>query len=323
MSTAIGRLAVIGILLLASARAVAAPERAVIGVWITDLYDLEPNSKSYGVRFWVWSVVRKDATIDPLGTMEFRHARSVTVGPPQVITVGDVTWKQREVRATFFTPWDVRSFPFDRHDLNFEMQDGLYDTTQLVYAVDTAQSGVDKEALPKTWHLTGFRAIETRYTFDTTFGDPSLTQQVSQYSQFEAHMLVRRNAVGIFFKLLLGAYVAFMMALLSFRIKTDQPTLFSARLGLLVGSLFATVVNLRSTEAVIGRSEHMTLVDEIHLTITIYVLLAAVAALVSRRHHDREKAQRALVVDRIAMVVFAVSFVAINVALILRAMAHA
>jgi hypothetical protein len=308
-------------LLLVALPCAAAPERPLVGVWITDLYDLDATNRSFTAKFWIWSVLPAGSKINPVKTMTVRHARQLTTFTPVTLKEDGKDWTLGLVTAVVQHHWDTRSFPFDRHTLEIVIEDAVYDDSLLEYVVDRKQSGTESDCLPRSWKATGFRLMTDRHTYRTTFGDPVLSAPRSQWSQLVIQVDVQREAVGIFVKLLVGAYVAFLLSLLSFRIKTDQPTLFSARLALLVGSLFATVVNLRSTESVIGRSEHFTLVDKIHFTIALYILASAIAALVSRREHDRERPERAIARDRVLMVVFGVSFLAINVALIWRAMA--
>lgn len=306
-------------LLAAAAPAGAVPERPLVGVWITDLYDLDPNNRSFTAKFWLWSVVPAGSKIKPLDTISVNHARQFTASRPVTIETPGLIWTQVDVTAVIRHQWDVTHFPFDSHDLEIALEDAEYDDASLQYTAHVRQSGIEEDGLPRSWNLQGFSLTTRTHTYRTTFGDPALQAPRSRWSQAVARIEVRRDAVGIFVKMLMGAYVAVFLALLSFRIKTDQPTLFSARLALLVGSLFATVVNLRSTEAVIGRSDHFTLIDKIHVVIAVYILAAALAALMSRRNHDREQSERAIRRDRVAMVVFAVSFVAINAALIGRA----
>jgi hypothetical protein len=301
----------------ASARA--APERPLVGVWITDLYDLDANNRSFTAKFWLWSVVPAGSKIKPLDTIIVTHARQFTASPPITIERSGMIWTQVAVTAVVRHHWDVAHFPFDGHELEIVLEDAEYDDASLQYTADVRQSGIDEHGLPRSWNLEGFSLSTRTTTYRTTFGDPALQAPRSRWSQAVARIEVKRDAVGMFVKLLIGAYVAVILALLSFRIKTDQPTLFSARLALLVGSLFATVVNLRSTEAVIGRSDHFTLVDKIHAVIAVYILGAALAAMMSRRDHDRERPEKAVRRDRLAMIVFAVSFVAVNAVLIGRA----
>jgi len=306
-------------LLGAAVPAGAVPERSLVGVWITDLYDLDPNSRTFTAKFWLWSVVPAGSKIKPLDTIFVNHARQFTASRPITIEQSGLIWTQVDVTAVIRHQWNVTHFPFDAHDLEIALEDAEYDDASLQYTADVRQSGIEEDGLPHSWNLRGFSLTTRTHTYRTTFGDPALQAPRSRWSQTVARIEVRRDAVGIFIKMLMGAYVAVFLALLSFRIKTDQPTLFSARLALLVGSLFATVVNLRSTEAVIGRSDHFTLVDKIHTVIAVYILAAALAAFVSRRDHDRERPEKAIRRDRLAMIAFAVSFVAVNAVLIGRA----
>lgn len=298
----------------------AAPERPLVGVWVTDVYDLDPTNRSFTAKFWVWSVTPAGSKIKPLTTLAVVHARQLSISPPVTIQMAGQEWSQAQVTAVIRHHWNTRAFPFDRHTLQIVIEDSAYDDTALEYVVDHQQSGIEPDALAHTWTRTGFRVLLEKHTYPTTFGDPTLSAPRSRWHRIVVETDVERHAVEIFIKLLIGAYAAFLLALLSFRIHTDQPTLFSARLALLVGSLFATVVNLRSTESVIGRSDSFTLVDKIHLTIALYILIAALAALASRREHDRERPERALARDRVLMPAFGISFVIVNALLIASAM---
>jgi hypothetical protein len=298
----------------------AAPERALVGLWVTDLYDLDATNRSFTARFWIWSVTPVGSKIKPIESLSLLHSRQVAISDVDTVQVAGKEWAEELIVTVVRHQWDTRSFPFDRHTLEIVIEDSDYDDSTLQYVADQQQSGVASDSLPPSWRVTGFRLMTRNNTYPTTFGDPLLTTPRSQWSRVVVQIDVQRDAVGIFVKLLLGAYVAFLLSMLSFRIKTDQPTLFSARLALLVGSLFATVVNLRSAESVIGRSDHFTLVDKIHLAIALYILAAAVAALASRREHDRERPERAIARDRLLIVAFGASFVVVNAALIWLAM---
>src|SRR3954452_10433069 len=175
------------------------------------------------------------------------------------------------------------------------------------------ESGIDLDAMGSRWSIGSFRFDTELRRSPTTYGDPTLTKPKSYAAQGVVKVYAERRQTIIFAKLLIGAYVALLLAMLSYRIKTDQPTLFSARIGLLVGSLFATVVNLRSTEAVLGRTDDFTLVDKIHITISVYILVAAISALISRRLCDRDRVALSRKVDNISLLITASVFLALNV----------
>jgi hypothetical protein len=49
----------------------------------------------------------------------------------------------------------------------------------------------------------------------------------------------------------------------------------------LVGALFATVVNMQVGNSVLGSPEAVSVVDEIHIVALAYVLVAAIMAVIS------------------------------------------
>jgi hypothetical protein len=303
----------------APAPAPSGPERVVVGIYVTQIYDLDPAANSFSVSFWLWTRHR-DATIRPLDTIHIMGAKKVESEPTLTLVKAGQVWDQKFFRAVIRYAWELREYPFDKHDFVVRFEEGLYDGGRLIYVADRVQSGIDPATLGSRWSVASFRFDTELRKSLTTYGDPTLTMPKSFSAQGVATIHAERRQRIIFVKLLIGAYVALLLALLSYRIKTDQPTLFSARLGLLVGSLFATVVNLRSTEAVLGRTDDFTLVDKIHITISLYILVAAVSALISRRLCERDRIALSRRVDRISLVVTAAIFLAINVIMISNAM---
>jgi len=299
----------------------AKPEGVIIGVYVTHVYDLNPGNNSFTVGFWAWARHRS-REIRPLDTLEIYQAKEVKAEPTVSIAKGGEIWDQRYFRAVIRYSWDMREYPFDEYNLPIEFGEGIYDTNTVTYVADKRQSGIEPDAMPAHWGIARFRFDTGAMQYPSTFGDPTLTKPLTSMAFGKAVIEVERQHGAIFFKLLIGAYVAFLLAVISYRIKTDQPTLFSARVGLLVGSLFATIVNLRATESVLGRTEDFTLVDQIHLLITVYILIAAVSALISRRLCEHERIEKSREVDGISFILFTASFIAINVVMISRAVMY-
>jgi hypothetical protein len=295
--------------------AVTGPERVVVGIYVTQIYDLDPTGGSFTASFWLWSRHR-GGNIRPLDTIHILGAKKVESEPTLTMVKAGQVWDQKYFRAVIRYAWELREYPFDEHSFVIRFEDGLYDSETLVYLPDRAQSGIDLGAMGSRWNIGSFRFDAELRRTPTTYGDPTLNKPKSFSAQGVVTVYAERRQTVIFVKLLIGAYVALLLALLSYRIKTDQPTLFSARLGLLVGSLFATVVNLRSTEAVLGRTDDFTLVDKIHITISLYILVAAISALISRHLCDRERVALSRTVDKYSLLVTAAIFLAANILMI-------
>jgi hypothetical protein len=295
--------------------AAARPERVVIGVYVTQIYDLDPTGGSFTASFWLWTRHR-GGNIRPLDTIHILGAKKVESEPTLTLVKAGQVWDQRFFRAVIRYPWELREYPFDEHNFVIRFEEGLYDSETIVYLPDRAQSGIDPGAMGSRWNIGSFRFDAELRRSPTTYGDPTLNKPKSFGAQGVVTVYAERRQTVVFWKLLIGAYVALLLAMLSYRIKTDQPTLFSARLGLLVGSLFATVVNLRSTEAVLGRTDDFTLVDKIHITISLYIIVAAVSALISRRLCDHDRVALSRRVDNISLIVTAAILIALNVLMI-------
>ena len=84
----------------------------------------------------------------------------------------------------------------------------------------------------------------------------------------------------------------------------------------LVGALFATVINLQVGNSVLGSPEAVSLVDQIHIIALAYVLIAAIMAVFSWRDFETGRESRARRRDHVSLFVFGASFLVINAILI-------
>ena len=291
----------------------AAPERVLIGAFVTDLYDFNPGANCYTVSFWLWTR-HASPQLHPLDTIVVRNAKSVTMGKLSEVPRNGEIWSERFVTAVVRYNWDLRYYPFDRHVLPLTLEEGVWDTGTLVYAGDAPHTKIDPASAEDDWVVNGLRLAVVPVQYPTTFGDPALTNGSSVFSRAAMTIEVERTQIGIFLKLLIGAYVAFLLGMMTLRM--EQPSLFNTRMSVLVGSLFAVLVNMRASEAVLGRSSDFTLVDRIHLAIALYVLIAAFVGFLSRRLAEQNRKPAALRLDNAALVVCVASFVVINVVLI-------
>ena len=71
-------------------------------------------------------------------------------------------------------------------------------------------------------------------------------------------MDIERDAWGLFMKIFIGMYIAFLIAIISF---TPHPSELEPRFGLPVGGLFAAVGNKYIIDSLLPESSSFTLVD--------------------------------------------------------------
>ena len=254
---------------------------AKIGVYVVDLQDLNFVNNTFNASFWIWSTSKNDQ-INPLKTMEFVRSKS----PPSVGLYSSrkkdgETWAQERVQGTFNHQWDMTNFPLDRHVLSLVVEESLDDAGHLVYEADKDASGLDKSIVIPGFKVTKVNVQSGTREYTSNFGDQSLPP-VSKYTQLHMDIEVQRDSMVLFMKLHIGLYAAFLISACCFLMLPavqPVPSLGGSVFGVLVGALFATIMNLRAVDSIIGRSESITLVDRLHFMTLMYFVIAGVIGL--------------------------------------------
>jgi hypothetical protein len=285
-----------------------------IGVYVTSLRDLDPVDDSFGIDFWVWSVHPQGD--NPLENLEFVNAEQIETRLERTTRRGDREWSRLKARATVLHDWNVTDFPFDHQTLTLDL--GIAGSDAPACEVDHAGSGYDKGIAPEGWRINTFDVERHTRENTTDLGDPARSGRSAQEHVLVAVDLQRESVIG-FVKLIAGVYAATAIALLSFLMAPDQAPVFSGRMMVLVGALFATVVNMQVGNSVLGSPEEVSLVDKIHIVALAYVFAAAVMAVVSWWDYDSGRARRARRRDLVSLGVFGASFLVINAILIVLA----
>lgn len=228
-------------------------------------------------------------------------------------TKGDVYWFHRDISAVLHQNWNVQNYPFDRHILKISLEEAVQDTSRFIYTPDFKNSGYQRDMKLGGWKIMNFTLQEENVAYQTTFGDPELVSKKGVYSRLSVSIPIQRIKYASFFKLTTGVYVAFAVAMLSFFYETGQPSLVSARTSLLVGCLFSALVNMRGSESVLGRTESLTLVDQIHIVAIVYIFACSLATVFSRLTTEKGQQKQAMWVDRRFLFrVFTISFIVLN-----------
>jgi hypothetical protein len=121
--------------------------------------------------------------------------------------------------------------------------------------------------------------------------------------------VINREASGLFWKMFLGMYLAFLIAYVCFFIHADG---MESRFGLGVGSLFAVIGNKYIIDSALPESSSFTLVDLLH-GITLFFILATIASnAYCLNLIKKDKVDRAYRFDAIAARVVIVAYLLLN-----------
>ncbi len=310
----------------AIAEPIKTPQTCRVGIYITSLRDFKFTDKSFAANFRVWSVCPAKA-MNPLASMEIinslesQELSNSTLNKKNrsefFSTKDEVYWSQRDISAVLYQNWDVQNYPFDRHVLKISLEENALDASDFIYTPDFKNSGYPPEMKLGGWKITDFSFQEEKSAYQTTFGDPELVSQKGVYSRLTVAIAIQRVKYVSFFKLTTGVYVAFAVAMLSFFYQTGKDNFAGPRTSLLIGCLFSALVNMRAPESVLGRTESLTLVDQIHIIAIIYIFTASLATIYSQLTSEVGQGNRAKWIDRhLLFQLFTISFIVLNVIII-------
>jgi len=286
-----------------------------VGAYMMSVHDINFHDKEYTARFWLWFLY-KNKDFDFVKQLDITNAKSID--QPQLLddSLSGKKYSMLKMKCTMKENWNVQDFPFDRQHLKIQIENTLYDKSSLVFRPDVRGSKFDADEALAGWDIRNFKVEAIDNIYETSFGDnrPGKNNQV--FSAFVISMDIDRNAWGLFLKIFVGMYIAFLIAMVSF---APHPGELEPRFGLPVGGLFAAVGNKYIIDSILPESTTFTLVDSLH-AITFFTIFAIlVVSAICLKLLDREKTTLALRVNRLGARLIGLVYVGANVTLILSA----
>lgn len=303
---------------IAAAAPVVAQNRPTVcntGAFVSDIYNLSQPNRSFDADIWFWSNC-STSDREPLRQMEYMNANRLVIGLDDVLRRGNSWWSTRKVTGTWRVDWNVASYPFDRQTLRMVVEEGIDDLRQFSYEADTARSNVNPDIAIPGWQVTGFHIADDVRQYMTTFGDPNLAPSAgSEFSRLTIEVNIARDGMLSFFKLTAVVYISAILAMLSFRLDTE--TNFGDRFGLLVGTLFSTVVSMSVVNNTLGSDDQLTLIDLIHISCLLVILGGVILTLIANYRAKRGADPASLrKVDFYSQFAVAGTFVLVNASMI-------
>lgn len=281
----------IGSMLISTASVQAQPDTVKVGSYVISVHDINFRDKEYTMRFWLWFVYDNPA-FDFSKQLDIPNAKSIDT--PEMITdsLDGKAWAIMKMKATMKESWNVRDFPFDQQHLKVQIENTLFDNNSLVFKPDETGSRFDDKETIDGWEIVNFKVSETTNDYQTGFGDPNPARSVQNFSSFLIEMDIARDAWGLFMKIFIGMYIAFLISIISF---TPHPSEFEPRFGLPVGGLFATVGNKYIIDSILPESSSFTLVDTLHTITFLAIFSTLVVSAIALKQYDKgdkEKSER-------------------------------
>lgn len=288
------------------------PEEPIrIGVFIVSTFSVDPSKGSFTVLFYIWATGPLDDP-DPLSSIQFPRAVTSTLLSQNHEVRGNNRWVLKAYRCEMLNEWDLHSYPFDDHTLSLVFRLSPPDGKKFTIDLDTADSGIAQKRIEGGWKITDFQLFKYQLSYQSNFGDPADGQRATDL--IVASFQMTRLPWVLFFRLMSGAYVSVLIALLGCLLKTEHPPVFSGRISMQVACLLAAVVNQREIGSAIGTRSFYSLPDALHVLCYLGILAAFLITLRSRKFNDDGQALKALRWEKRGSLIVLVVFILANIA---------
>ncbi len=285
------------------------PDTVYSGVYITSIHDINFKDKEYTVTMWLW-LRYKNKKFDFLQNLEVPQAKTVSRSFSTVDSSDNKIYMLMKLQCVMKDSWATENFPFDQQKLRFSIENSQFDSKSLVFAADTAGKHFDPKFTLRGWNVDSLNISTGIKKYETAFGDQSLKKPHTEYSNYKMVMVIGRNAFGLFWKMFLGMYVAFMIAYMCFYIHADS---IDSRFGLSVGALFAVVGNKYIVDATLPESTSFTLVDTLHGLTLMFILCVIICNTFSLKLIKHNQAERGRKFDFVCAQALLTAYIVLNV----------
>lgn len=296
-------------LLLPARAVVAAPDTVVCGVYITSIHNIDFKAKEYTTDLWLW-LRYKNKKFDFLQNLEVPQAKSVNRSFSTIDTSNGRVYLLMKLQCVMKDEWATENFPFDRQKLRFSIENSQFDKSALIFVADTTGKHFDPRFTLRKWRIDSLNITTGTKVYETAFGDTSIKTPKTEYSNYRVKLQIERNAMGLFWKMFLGMYLAFLIAFMCFFIHTDG---IDSRFGLSVGALFAVVGNKYIVDSALPESTTFTLVDTLHGITLFFILVIMVANSYVLKLAKQEKLEKAARFDKVCAWVVMAVFLFLNI----------
>jgi hypothetical protein len=277
-----------------------------MGIYITSIHDIDFKQKEFTVNLWVW-VKYRNRDFNFYENLEVPQAKTVTKSFVTADSSGEEVYMQMKLQCTMKDSWRIGNFPFDRQTMRISFENSQYDSRYLIFLPDTVGQHFDPRFTLRGWSIDSCIVSSGIRQYETAFGDESLSKPHTEYSAFRIRLSIKRAAGGLFWKMFLGMYIAFLIAYICFYIHYDG---MDSRFGLSVGSLFAVVGNKYIIDSSLPESTSFTLVDTLHgLTLfSIFIVIAATAYSLKlvKSGHPKKAFRFDMIVAQVLLIVYTV-----------------
>jgi hypothetical protein len=216
------------------------------------------------------------------------------------VSQGGLVVHQQRYYGALASYHSLRDFPFDRQEFKISLVSPEYAEDEVRLVVNEAQTGRRALLNISDWSIDSIRANIGTYRTETLLGRP--------LSTYEYRISARRQGGFYIWKVIVP--LALIVAM-SWAVFWVSPAQFAPQIGLSATAMLTLIAFQFALVGVLPRLAYFTVLDWFIVGSTILVFLALVEAVAAVFLVSKDKAERALRMDKFSRLAFPVAFAAL------------
>lgn len=278
-------------------RAEDAPKDVLVGLYVTNLFDIDFSKGEVDTQFWVWfdhSLARFDTRND-IEIINARSLRQITHSRSEL--AGGGFWDASKYSATLKQQWAIKNYPFDRQTIKIAMESSVLDSRDIRFVPDLRGTKISDDLKLEGWTIGDMRIVPSEATYETAYGDPTLSPDgPSRFPKVTVEIDVKRHGWRLLFNMFVGFALAnslagIVLTILAFE-RLSNVIETGPQLSLGTGALFSIIGAGYVLQNGLPRTSEFSLADALQLTsffITFMTMLSVFVVHVLKKH-NRPKA---------------------------------
>jgi Neurotransmitter-gated ion-channel transmembrane region len=279
----------------------AGPTAVTVGVYINDIQQLDLQSHSYVMDFYVW-FRWKNPDINPQASLEFMnpfqlwgHVSTPLYEKPQDLPDGS-QYTAIRYQGQFNSKLPLEKYPFDRQNLVLEFEDNSAGNTTQAFVPDKDPITINPEmTLPGYIIGTPLIKIEDK-PYPTNFGDTRLTS-FEPYSRVTVTVPVHRPWLTYAIKVILPIFLVAACAALVYFI---HPSFVEGRIGMGITALLTLVALQLTSNSQLPEVDYLMMIDMLYIVAYLFVIASLAQVVVTSWAAHRGDDEKAISRDRSA-----------------------
>lgn len=214
------------------------PTVATFGVYVMNIHSLDLAKNSFDIGLYAWWDSGHNFDYDPLQTVEIINAYEFSSRNGSTRENVQTSQKSTYYTARIRNSFDVKNFPFDKYSLDVMFEDNMYDINSIKFVPDVANSSLYKNLYIPGWRVASFNLSDVEGTYDSNFGDTSLTDTSSTYSRIKLSINIERDGWRMFVYAYMGFFISIALCVFAFFIPISDR---GSRGSLITSAVFTAV----------------------------------------------------------------------------------